>query len=462
MRFTQKDQKELDKLNMLLGESEDTPIPSIEMNMQNTMQGTQNTPAPEEKGMLEGFFDSPSEIFKRARYNPTPMQAGVNDEIANLYGASKATLTGGEYNPQVSGEGFRYQAGKLSPYLIPGPHQATMLRRLLTAGTLGGLTNPEDPTGGAKTSLGVSGALEAAPYVGKGLGMGFDKLTRSDLSKEMMGKMQQNFSQSKEKAMSYLNPLLDQFGGKVMKYDQVKVIREQYKSAKKVIGSLSKSAYEAYEKHPTFEKAQRFQSSLADSVRKIKGKGSTSISAIEELNSTRDTILDQMGVFMDNFSPEAKNMHQNFRDIYREQVVPYLNNPTTNKIVHGETSKISPKRMSKELTAASEGVRSKVPQSHEIRDVEKIMKDKLARSDLYTGALTGLAGGAALGPAGLLLGGLPKVMSRMGIDFAELLQNPQFAQLLSKGYPTARAGITGAAVSPGQEYVGEDIYRRQK
>jgi hypothetical protein len=407
------------------------------------------------QGQDQGFAE------RLAGSPPVQFTLGAGDSLSNMMSAAKSTIFGGRYNPIQTGEGLSYDvgrfAGNVAPFLIPGPHTATVPARLATSAAAGALFSPENPMEGAGQGA-IFGAIgETLPPIAGAVGKGFkwagDKFSRNEYSKNLMKSMSDHFKRSQKEAMGYLNPLLNKFGKEELPLEQASLFIDAAEDGKQYLSSKIKNIYKNFSKEPTIENAQKLQSQIGAGIRDIKGVSASDIQTKEYLVELRNSLIDSMKTKFDEIGGDASENYDKFRKIYATETSVYQNNPVLNRIVHGETTGITPKKLDTALQKAIEGTRSKVPEIHEIRPMAEELGQKLDRSSLYSSAVGGGIGMAAGGPYGGLIGAaLPKALSIFKPDIAGTLLNEELGRLLGKAgstiYPSIRQAATGMAVAP--------------
>jgi hypothetical protein len=395
-------------------------------------------------------------------------------KIPNQIGATD--WQGLPYNPVKSGQGTAYEggqiAGNIAPWLIPGPHTATIPARLAASTGAGYLFNPEDNLQGAAEGLGAGLIGEALGPTAKILGetgkyLG-GKITRIPEMEKALGALKGNYNESKEKALNYLRPVLKEFGTEYLpEFEQLR-INEIYGQMKDMLSPKTKKLYQEFEKNPTFQNAFGLQSQAGHTTRQNKAGGVVTEYEKQASQILKDQTLESMENFLKNPPIENKQFRigespidelspwdafSKFRKVYAQDVSPYLNEKSLRDIAQGKTHGMTPKKLDSLLAKSSEGEKAILNPSHFAAQVGEEFGGKLQKSKAYQDAMTVLssllgtgAGAIGGGTLGATLGGIAGYgASRVAQPAYDLLMNPKSAEIISKYLaPTYRTGRNAA------------------
>ena len=330
--------------------------------------------------------------------------------------------------------------GEGIPMMLVNP--ASMAGRVAGGAVGGALMNPESQlAGGAEGTL-YSGLAEAIPGGAKGLSWASDKFTRSKYTKDMMDSISNNFNESTEKALSYLNPIMEKYGKEELTEEGFSNIVDSSREFEKYITGSLKKTYNKFLNNPTLENAQRYQSELANKSRRIKSKDATSINEVEALSDVRDSTLDAMNLGFNKMSPNAAEDFFDFRKTYAMEVAPYKNNKELKKIARmgSDAYGITPQSLEQSLFKSFENEVTPVHGNHALRQQANQLQGKNQRTEAYQNL--------SLGP----------LMGHFNYSPAKsIIQNPQIEKGAAAALPYYQAGTRGAMgyqLSPGNDLFG--------
>ena len=388
---------------------------------------------------------------------------GFGDVLHNMPKAAYSSLTGEEYNPLITGKGTAYEVGKgtgsIAPWLIPGPHQATMPARILTGGIAGGLLNPQDTREGVIEGLEYAAIGEALPPIARTLGKGVsqvaNKFTRAESLKDWTQAIQKEFSKEKNAALSYLKPLEERFGATKFSGKIKEDINNIFEGNKDYLSKHAKTLKNEFNKTPTLKMGQKLQSRLGEEARKLDPSIGANMDRIDALEEIRSSIKRHLGDTYEHLEPGAKEKYNTFLNEYAAGPGVFENNKITSKLIKGKTHGITPSKLNKELQIGIEGEFPKILPQHYLAQLAPEVKQQLGRSDIYQGLAGGLAGTAAFGPMGAIAAGLPKAASFLKPDMSFLVHE-EIARLLGKAgkqYPKVRSVGMGIGLNPEYEEI---------
>lgn len=360
----------------------------------------------------------------------------VVNPVQGLMGMEKT-----RYQPMKTGSGPGYEIpaavgrGILGVALSP----ASMAGRAVAGAGLGAGLNPENPMAGGAEGLLYSFAGETIPGLTKGIGAVADKYTRSKYSKEMMDSLAKNYESARDKAVGYLEPLIDKYGSKEVSTEAFSNIVDTANEYRQYLTGGLKKSYNKFLNDPTIENAQRYQSHAGNKIRSIKGKDSTSINEIEALEELRDKTLDGLKTSFDEIGPGNVDDYNQFRKEYAQNVSPYINNKGVSKIANGATFGKSPQDLQRALAEAIQSSQG-LPMGHPMRQQLQDLTANLDRSKLYN-----------------LFSPFP-LAKHFNYNFIEdVAQNPQLEKGLRAIDPYFRRGASGvssSALSPDNNLIG--------
>lgn len=223
---------------------------------------------------------------------------------------------------------------------------------------------------GAETGAALQTAVEAIPYVGKGIGA-VSKYVRpqtltndimSSLSKgqtlEENGKnfatnLKNSFNRKIEASNDLYNPIFDRVGNNSVYYSRVKS-PEFYKNMFDPVtrdpldeGILDdylpdlKKLHSDFIKNPTFQNAHDLQSQLGFEIRRLQRMPSRSMAdtrVMQNYTKAKDNLKGDMDHFLEYKEPGRglADQYEDATNYYRNEVVPYLSNSNIAKIARGK------------------------------------------------------------------------------------------------------------------------------
>lgn len=385
---------------------------------------------------------------------------GFGDALVNTMRKPISNLTGSEFKPTKFGEGGAYETGKfageIAPWLAINP--ASALARV-GIGTAGGALLGDDLGSGAKEGLAWSAGMEAIPVLGKMLKTVPESFFREGFSQQLMDKMTKDFTGKKEKAMGYLNPLLNKFGDNTLTGNQKESLMKSFGENSEYLGPDVKKKFNSFMQKPKIKDAQDLQSILGEEIRGLDPSQVANKDRINASNNFRDSVLDSMYDRFDQLDTKGTADHKEFRKIWAKDVKPYESNPTLSKVVHNERFGMTPKKLEEGLMRSTQGDFTKIPKDNPIHGFSKEMNDKMNLSRFYgkagsaaTGAAA-MAGGAAAmaGPAGMLGVAATPFITGAASKTGQLMLDKTLQDLLTKAYPPVRQAGVGLALAPEEQ-----------
>lgn len=408
----------------------------------------------------------PGMLERVANSAPVNATLGAGDAFRNMLGGAASLIPGVNIPNVKSGEGGAYTAGNIAGEIggfVVGGELLDALRlggaargipglsalsgeglrgagRRVLGNTIGGAVgNPEDQSKGATQGAGISAALEAIPYVGKGISKVAEVVNPSKAASELVKTISSSYKEAKNRISNdFFKPTVEKF-----KKTLVANPGQEIESIKQALLDPNmhpfytpkvKKLTTKFVNNPTVRNAHFLQSQMGKDAASFKAD----IHTKQALEEGQELVLDKLSNFFHKKSPELGQKFENGRSAYRQEIGPHHSSKFIEEISRGKNKRVSPKKLEAELLKVNAGA------SHPLSKALEDISGKLSRSNTATtlGSLGAGAIGSIGGPMGAL--GTAAATKLLGPGALELSQNPHFLQILESLAPTGNAAKKAA------------------
>jgi hypothetical protein len=288
-------------------------------------------------------------------------------------------------------------ASEAIPYLgkiaeaLGGQGASGVARRAVGSGTYGAIQNPDDRLKGFNQGAELSGALDMVPGALKGVSSISKVIRPQEYAKQILdtlGSGQSLESNAKSLAQSIQNSFKKQVGigndlynpvfsslGDSKLGSSIEVAGKNPKDTKlippgkyggidqKILDSYDYKIgdlHDSYAKSPILQNAHDLQSQLGTTVRQLQKtdlKSNLSIADRKKMQGyqlAQDALQNDIGSFLKSKNPKLSDQYNTATQYWRENVVPYVENPFIAKIAKGEVE--NPRNISTIFKNPEEGI----------------------------------------------------------------------------------------------------------
>ncbi len=402
---------------------------------------TQNT-----ANAIIGAGDSLRDLLTLGFTKDLPLSSGKAYEGGKLAGEVGGFLAGGEaLDAARAGLESASLIGKSAQWL--GRNGLGGLTKRLTGSTLfGAAENPEDRSKGAETGIkaGLLGEGLTAPF--RAIGGAAELANPVNYANKLAKNVKEGYQKSVMKQKAAYAPVTEKYGEHMVSVTPEKYLGFTEKQTKYFTPDVKKS-YTTFLEEPTFNNLHKLQSQMGRDAARVSANPNK-INTAQTLSSSRDYLNKKVSSFLSR-DPEMAAQYESGKAISRDEVFPYLANPTLKKISKGLISSPTPSQLSsaiakgaqKEAYTAGNKIITSVPASHHLTKILDKINHRMNLGNALQAALPLLTGVAGI-PGGVAgaLGGVaaghflsPHAMS--------LAQNP-LAQKIMSGLGGATRGAS--------------------
>lgn len=373
----------------------------------------------EERAKLQALkadpkFQEEDMVWKIQHSPDVQMILGAGNTAGNAIGAGLNTISGGliPYEPLISGEGPAYEASSAGVKAIPSFLTKNPVYGVGISGAIGGLTNPEDPLGGAlEGALWGLGGEVAGPAVKAGLkGTGsfiknkvIEPLALDKKAEEMSKRVKETYEKAKESAWGKVEPMFQQFNsepllrrgpyGETIGNRGLIDARELYEKNRSYFTPDAKKLMDDFIKDPTIKNAQSVVQKLGIDERKISHSGDTAKELKETtFKDTKEFVREAMRERMEHLSPGFTDAYKKANQEYATNVGPYYSSDVVESAAAGNIERIPD--LNKGIEESSKQVLRGYPgigKGHELQGMNEEMAKMLGVAEMVPQGASKLA-----------------------------------------------------------------------